>query len=85
MLLLGSEVAQGANPKQPSNDSTKSKFTTGRKMHGKSKTLRRELRNTYFLSRRDRKTFRDSEKLRRCQDTTSSSAVAFLVWKGPLG
>ena len=53
--------------------------------YGKSKTLRRVLRNTSFYKEKEAGKGTDSDKLRPWQNTTDSSAVVFLVWKGPLG
>ena len=75
-------------PKGPSRtkNSTESEFRYGEKIgNGRSKTLRRGLRNACFSRTKRQENGTAYEKLRRQQNTTDSSAVLFLVRMGPLG
>ena len=77
-----------SNPREPPvlkilrrvNFGTGSKFGTDvAKRYGEGSEVH------VFLGKRDRKRCADTEKLRRWQNSTDSSAVLFLVRKGPLG
>ena len=74
-------------PKGPfrTKNSTESKFAMARKKrYGNSKTLRIVLRSACFSGKKRQEIGTDTGKLRR-QQNTDSSAVLFLVRKGPLG
>ena len=77
----------GEMPKHSSTkNSTESEFRYGEKIrYGRSKTLWRGLRSACFSRQKRQENGTESEKLRRRQNTTDSSAVLFLVRKGPLG
>ena len=67
-------------------NTTESKFRYGEKIrYGHSKTPRRGLRNACFSRENRQENGTENEQLRRKQNTTDSSAVVFLVRKGPLG
>ena len=87
--LLGAfwekEVAKTKGPYRTKN-TTETEFRCGEKIrYGRSKTLRRGVRNACFSRGKRQENGTESEKLRRQQNTTDSSAVLFLVQKGPLG
>ena len=74
-------------PKGPSRtkNTTESDFRHGKKIRcGRSKILRRGLRNACFSRKKRQENGTESENLRRLRNTTDSSAVLFLVRKGPL-
>ena len=76
-----------AIPKGPSRtkSTTESEFRYGEKIrYGRSKTLWRGLRSACFSRKRSQENGADTEKLRWWQNGTDSSAVLFLVRKGPL-
>ena len=63
-----------------------SEFRYGEQIrYGRSKTLRRGLRSACFSRKKRQENGTDTEKLRRLQNSTDSSAILFLVQKGPLG
>ena len=75
-------------PKGPSRtrNTTERQFWYREKIrHGRGKTQRRGLINACFSKQKRQENGTESEKLRRWQNTTDSSAVLFLVRKGPLG
>ena len=75
-------------PKGPfrTKNSTESEFRYGHQIrYGRSKTLRRGLRSACSSRKKSQENGTDAEKLRRWQNSTDSSAVLFLVRKGPLG